>query len=49
LILLGDVVVVHRVLQGAKELKCQAAIGGSLLKRKVKQSNIVAKNIKSIA
>jgi hypothetical protein len=44
LILLGFVVAVHRVLQGAEELECQVAISGSLLKTKVKQTNIVAKS-----
>jgi hypothetical protein len=49
LILLRVVVTSHGVLQGAEELERQAAIGGGLLKRKVKQTNIVAKSIEIIA
>jgi hypothetical protein len=49
LILLSAVVVVHRVLEGAEELECQATIGGGLLKNQVKQTNIVAKIIEVTA
>jgi hypothetical protein len=49
LFFLLDVIPSHRVLQGAKKLECQAAIGDGLLKRKVKQTNIVAKIIEVMA
>jgi hypothetical protein len=37
------------MLQGAKELECEAAICGGLLKNKVKQIKIVAKSIEIMA
>jgi hypothetical protein len=37
------------MLQGAEELGCQAAIGDSLLKNKVKETKIVAKSIEIMA
>jgi hypothetical protein len=36
------------MLHGAKELENQAAIGGGLLKNRVKKTNIVAKIIESM-
>jgi hypothetical protein len=45
---LGDIVPSQRMLHGAKELENQAAIGGGLLKNRVKKTNIVAKIIESM-